>query len=103
MDHVMVSMAITSKNATLFAIIFNKKKTKKNRFRYANGAGTNPDAHVLAFAGAQLKKNLDVAKKLNSENFVFWGGREGYQSLLNTDVKGELTHMAQLFKMVVGK
>jgi len=69
--------------------------------RYANGAGTNPDAHVVAFAGAQLKKNLEIAKKLDSENFIFWGGREGYQSLLNTDMKSELTHMAQLFKMAV--
>jgi len=69
--------------------------------RYANGAGTNPDAHVVAFAGAQLKKNLDVAKKLGAENFIFWGGREGYQSLLNTDMKAELDHMAQLFKMAL--
>lgn len=69
--------------------------------RYANGASTNPDAHVLAYAGAQVKKSLDVAKQLGAENFVFWGGREGYYSLLNTCVRTELDNMAAFFKMVV--
>jgi len=69
--------------------------------RYMNGAATNPDVHVLAYAGAQVKKCLDVAKKLGADNFIFWGGREGYQSLLNTDLKSELSHMAQFFKMAV--
>ncbi|CAL8338667.1 xylose isomerase isoform X1 [Gadus morhua] len=69
--------------------------------RYMNGAATNPDSHVLAYAGAQLKKGLDVAKKLGAENFVFWGGREGFYSLLNTDVAAELKHMANFFKMAV--
>ena len=68
---------------------------------YANGASTNPDAHVFAMAAAQVKKGLEVAKKLGAEGFVFWGGREGYQSLLNTDVKRELDHMATFFRMAV--
>jgi len=69
--------------------------------RYMNGAGTNPDAHVVAYAGAQVKKGLEVALKLGAENFVFWGGREGYQSLLNTKVYSELSHMANFFKMAL--
>ena len=73
------------------------------KHRYANGASTNPDAHVVAYAAAQVKKGLDVAKKLNAENFVFWGGREGYQSLLNTDLNRELSNMARFYKMVVGE
>lgn len=69
--------------------------------RYMNGASTNPDFHVLAFAAAQVKKGLEIAKKLGAENFVFWGGREGFLSPLNTDVAAELKHMANFFKMAV--
>lgn len=98
-----------------------------------NGAATNPDCHVLAYAGAQVKKGLDIAKKLGAENFgtinivfivnmdlffkcrsvdsnpalllstVFWGGREGFHSILNTDVASELKHMASFFTMAVGR
>lgn len=66
---------------------------------FACGAATNPDAHVFAMAAAQVKKGLEVAKKLGADGFVFWGGREGYQTLLNTDVKRELDHMGTFFKM----
>lgn len=69
--------------------------------RYMNGAATNPDCHVLAYAGAQVKKGLDIAKKLGAENFVFWGGREGFHSILNTDVASELKHMASFFRMAI--
>lgn len=69
--------------------------------KYANGAATNPDAHVVAYAGAQVKKGLEIAKKLGAENFVFWGGREGYHSILNTSISTELKNMANFFKMVV--
>jgi xylose isomerase len=62
--------------------------------RYMNGAMTNPDFSVLAHAGAQVKMALDVTIKLGGENYVFWGGREGYMSLLNTNMKQELDHMA---------
>lgn len=68
-----------------------------------NGASTNPDFHVLAYAAAQVKKSLEIAKKMGAENFVFWGGREGYHTLLNTNVRSELDQMANFFKMVVGK
>ena len=64
-----------------------------------NGASTNPDFNVVAYAGAQVKNALDTTIKLKGENYVFWGGREGYMSLLNTDMKKELDHMAQFLHM----
>ena len=66
---------------------------------YMNGAATNPDFDVVSRAGAQIKLALDATIKLNGENYVFWGGREGYMSLLNTDMARELDHMAQFLKM----
>jgi xylose isomerase len=63
--------------------------------RYMNGAATNPDFHVLAHAGAQVKAALDATIELGGENYVFWGGREGYMSLLNTDMKREKEHFAK--------
>ena len=66
---------------------------------YMNGAATNPDFDVVSRAGAQIKLALDATIKLNGENYVFWGGREGYMSLLNTDMGRELDHMAQFLKM----
>ncbi len=63
--------------------------------RYMNGAATNPDFHVLAHAGAQVKAALDATIELGGENYVFWGGREGYMSLLNTDMKKEKEHLAK--------
>ena len=70
--------------------------------RYANGAATNPDCHVFAIAGAQVKKGLEIAKKLDAGNFNFWGGREGYNSLLNTDLRLELSNLARFLQMAVG-
>jgi len=67
--------------------------------KYMNGAATNPDFDVLAAAGAQVKNALDATMKLNGENYVFWGGREGYMSLLNTDMGRELDHMASFLHM----
>lgn len=67
--------------------------------RYMNGAATNPDFNVVAYAGAQVKLALDVTMKLNGENYVFWGGREGYISLLNTDMGREQDHMARFLTM----
>lgn len=62
--------------------------------RYMNGAATNPDFNVVARAGGQVKLALDATIALGGENYVFWGGREGYMSLLNTDMKREQEHMA---------
>ena len=67
--------------------------------RYMNGAATNPDFNTLAYAGAQVKNAIDATIKLGGENYVFWGGREGYMSLLNTDMKKELDHIAQFFHL----
>ena len=67
--------------------------------RYMNGAASNPDFSVVAYAGAQLKKALDITIELDGENYVFWGGREGYMSLLNTDMKREQDHIARFFHM----
>tara|TARA_B100001175_G_C19509352_1_gene642801 strand:+ start:1509 stop:2834 length:1326 start_codon:yes stop_codon:yes gene_type:complete len=63
--------------------------------RFMNGASTNPNFDVVARAGAQVKLALDATISLNGENYVFWGGREGYMSLLNTDMGRELDHMGQ--------
>jgi xylose isomerase len=67
--------------------------------RYMNGAGTNPDFNTVAYAGAQLKNAIDATIALGGENYVFWGGREGYMSLLNTDMKRELDHFASFLVM----
>jgi xylose isomerase len=67
--------------------------------RYMNGAATNPDFQVLAHAGAQVKAALDATIELGGENYVFWGGREGYMSLLNTNTKREKEHLARFLHM----
>jgi xylose isomerase len=63
--------------------------------RYMNGAATNPDFHVLTHGAAQVKAALDATIELGGENYVFWGGREGYMTLLNTDMKREKEHFAR--------
>jgi xylose isomerase len=67
--------------------------------RYMNGASTNPDFSVVAWAGTQVKNAIDATIKLGGENYVFWGGREGYMSLLNTDMKRETEHLAKFLTM----
>ena len=69
--------------------------------RYMNGAGSSNSADVFCFAAAQVKKALDVTVKLGGRGYVFWGGREGYETLLNTDVKFELENVASLMRMAV--
>jgi xylose isomerase len=69
--------------------------------RYMNGASTNPDFAAVAWAGTQVKNALDATIKLGGENYVFWGGREGYVTLLNTDLKRELDHLAKFMHMAV--
>lgn len=69
--------------------------------RYMHGAATSCNADVFAYAAAQVKKCLEVTKELGGENYVFWGGREGYQNLLNTDMKRELDHLAKFFHLAV--
>ena len=64
--------------------------------RYMNGAATNPNFDVVARAAVQIKNAIDATIKLGGQNYVFWGGREGYMSLLNTDMKREKEHLAQM-------
>jgi xylose isomerase len=68
---------------------------------YVNGAASSPNVDVYAISAAQVKKGIDISKKLGGKNFVFWGGREGYESFLNTDIKFEEENIARLYKMAV--
>lgn len=67
--------------------------------RFMNGAATSPDADVFAYSAAKVKKAIDITKKLNGKNYVFWGGREGYETLLNTDMKLEQDNLARFLHM----
>lgn len=69
--------------------------------RFVHGAATAVNADVFAYAAAKVKKGLEIAKELDAENYVFWGGREGYETLLNTDMKLELDNLARFFHMAV--
>ena len=69
--------------------------------RYMHGAGTAPNADVFAFAAAQIKKAVEITTELGGEGYVFWGGREGYETLLNTDMALEQDNMARLMRMTV--
>ncbi|PAE21473.1 xylose isomerase [Bacillus sp. 7504-2] len=69
--------------------------------RWLHGAATSPNADVFAYAAAKVKKGLEIAKELDAENYVFWGGREGYETLLNTDMKLELDNLGRFFHMAV--
>ncbi|NRG18776.1 xylose isomerase [Rhizobiales bacterium] len=107
------SLAESNKNVREIAEIFQKKmassKTKllwgtanlfSNR-RYMAGAATNPDPDVFAYAAAQVKNCIDVTKELGGENYVLWGGREGYETLLNTDMARELDQLGRFLSLVV--
>ena len=69
--------------------------------RYMAGAATNPDPDVFAYAAAQVKNALDATRKLDGANYVLWGGREGYETLLNTDMKREINQLGRFLSMVV--
>ena len=64
-----------------------------------NGAATNPNFDVVSYAGAQVKNAIDATIELGGENYVFWGGREGYMSLINTDMKKELDNLARFLHL----
>ena len=72
-----------------------------NHPRYTHGAATNPDAHVFAYAAAQVKHAIAATHELGGENYVFWGGREGYDTLLNTDMAHEQEQLARFYHMAV--
>src|SRR5437660_6208361 len=69
--------------------------------RFVHGAASSPNADAFAYAAAQVKKALEVTRELGGENYVFWGGREGYSNLYNTDLKRELDHLARFFHLAV--
>ena len=81
-------------------LLWNTTNTFSNP-RFVHGAATSSVADVFAITAAQVKKGLDISKKLNGKNYVFWGGREGYESLLNTDIALEQDNMARLFSMAI--
>ncbi len=94
-DYILVKMKETGiKCLWGTANLFNNK-------RFMNGASTSPNADVFAFACAQVKKAIEITKKLGGENYVFWGGREGYDTLLNTDVEIEQNNFAYFLQMAV--
>lgn len=90
----LVDYAQEKQKATGVKLLWGTANLFSNR-RYMNGASTNPDFHVLAHAAAQVKAALDATIALGGENYVFWGGREGYMSLLNTNMKREQEHLAK--------
>jgi len=89
----LVAYAKQKQAATGVKLLWGTANLFSNR-RYMNGAATNPDFHVLAHGAAQVKAALDATIELGGENYVFWGGREGYMSLLNTNMKREQEHLA---------
>ena len=107
------TLAESSKNLRTITDIFAKKmqssRTKllwgtANMFsnrRYMSGASTNPDPDVFAYAAGQVKNMLEITHELGGANYVLWGGREGYETLLNTRMKDELDHMGRFLNLVV--
>ncbi|MBE9602179.1 xylose isomerase [Pedobacter sp. MC2016-24] len=91
---VMVDYAKAKQAATGIKLLWGTANLFSDR-KYMNGASTNPDFHVLAHGAAQVKTALDATIALGGENYVFWGGREGYMSLLNTNMKREQEHLAK--------
>ncbi|MCU9594280.1 xylose isomerase [Caldibacillus thermolactis] len=103
----------TNKNLdTIVAMIKDYMKDSKTKLlwntvnnfthpRFVHGAASSNNADVFAYAAAKVKKGLEVGKELGAENYVFWGGREGYETLLNTDMKLELDNLARFFHMAV--
>ncbi|WP_096187648.1 xylose isomerase [Evansella halocellulosilytica] len=96
----------------IVAMIQNYMKTSKTKLlwntanmfthpRFVHGAATSSNADVYAYAAAKVKKGLEVGKELGGENYVFWGGREGYETLLNTNLKLELDNLAKFYHMAL--
>lgn len=108
-----VSLAETNKNLDIIIDeIESHLKTSKTKLlwntanmfshpRFVHGAATSPNADVFAYSAAKVKKGLEIAKRLNAENYVFWGGREGYETLLNTNMKLEQDNLARFFHMAI--
>ena len=95
---IITDYALEKQKATGVKLLWGTANVFSNP-RYMNGASTNPNFDVLAFAGTQVKNAIDATIKLGGENYVFWGGREGYMSLLNTDMKREKDHLGRFLTM----
>lgn len=107
------SLAESTRNLNEIADLFARKmETSRTRLlwgtanlfshrRYMAGAATNPDPDVFAYAAAQVKAAIDVTHRLGGQNYVLWGGREGYETLLNTDLKQELDQLGRFLNLVV--
>ena len=94
-DYILGKMKATGKKC-----LWGTQKLFGNK-RYMHGAGTAPNADVFAYAAAQAKKNIEISVKLGASGIVFWGGREGYETLLNTDMGLELDNMARFLKLCI--
>jgi len=97
---IMVEMAKQLQKETGVKLLWGTANLFGNAI-YSQGAATNPNAHVMAIAAAQVKNAIDATKELGGENYVFWGGREGYETLINTDLKKEQEKMARFLHMAV--
>ena len=96
----MVEMAKQLQKKTGVKLLWGTANLFSNAI-YSQGAATSPNAHVMAFAAAQVKNAIDATQELGGENYVFWGGREGYETLINTDLKKEQEKMARFLHMTV--
>lgn len=99
LDHI-VALAKSLMNDTGIKLLWGTANAFSNP-RFAHGASTSPNADVFAYVAAQVKKAMEVTKELGGENYVFWGGREGYETLLNTNMKLELDNLARFLQMAV--
>lgn len=95
-----VALAKQLQNETGIKLLWGTANCFSNP-RYTHGAGTNPDVHVFAYAAAQVKHAMEATHELGGDNYVFWGGREGYETLLNTDYKQEQEQFARFLQLAV--
>ncbi|AKJ63683.1 xylose isomerase [Kiritimatiella glycovorans] len=95
-----VDLAEQLQNDRGMKLLWGTTNAFSNR-RFMAGASTNPSPEVFAWAGAQVKKAMELTHRLGGEGYVFWGGREGYETLLNTDLKRETDHLARFLHMAV--
>jgi xylose isomerase len=98
--HAMVDVLAEKQQATGMKLLWGTANLFSHR-RYMSGAATNPDPQIFAMAALQVKEAMDATKRLGGENYVLWGGREGYETLLNTKVGQELNQLARFLNMVV--
>ncbi|TYQ16614.1 UNVERIFIED_CONTAM: xylose isomerase [Acetivibrio alkalicellulosi] len=99
LDEIVAKIKEYMKNSSV-KLLWGTTNAFSNR-RFVHGASTSPNADVFAFAAAQVKKAMEITLELGGQNYVFWGGREGYETLLNTDMKLELDNMGRFLNMAV--